>query len=134
MYKITRKAHVKEELQICYPDGTPAFVLPVDLDMDVLGGKVREAIATVGQAQERLKKDPQDAEAFGTALVALFNVLFGEEGTAKLLSFYENNYLEMLIDVYPFIQSEIIPKVQAASMARKEKLLQYAPKKKGFFR
>ena len=53
----------------------------------------------------------------------MFNVIFGEEDAANILLFYEGNYTEMLLDVFPFVDGEIIPKIREASEARKAQLL-----------
>lgn len=125
-YTVTRKNRIKEELQLCHADGTVALSVNVDLNIDEIGARVSKAYETLGMAQNTLEKSPNSEaamKAYGEAVIAVFNIIFGEEDAAKILSFYEGNYTEMLLDVFPFIDGEIIPKVREASEARKKQLL-----------
>ena len=56
-------------------------------------------------------------------MLAVFDVIFGEDGTKKLISFYDGNFNGMLLDVFPFINDEIMPKIRAASADRREQML-----------
>ena len=130
-YVITRKNRIKEELQLCHADGTLALSVMVDLNIDEIGARVSKAYETLGMAQNTLEKSPNSEaaqKAYGEAVIAVFNVIFGEEDAANILLFYEGNYTEMLLDVFPFIDGEIIPKIRDASEARKQQLLDAAKK------
>ena len=125
-FVITRKNRIKEELQLCHADGTLALSVMVDLNIDEIGARVSKAYETLGMAQNTLEKSPNSEaaqKAYGEAVIAVFNVIFGEEDAANILLFYEGNYTEMLLDVFPFIDGEIIPKIREASEARKAQLL-----------
>ena len=126
MYQVTRKNRIKEQLQLCHADGTIALMVDVDLNVDVIAQRVSKAYETLGMAQNALQDDPQNPatmEAYGNAVIAVFDVIFGEENTQKIVTFYENNWTEMLLDLFPFINNEIMPKIQEASEARREQLL-----------
>ena len=130
-YVITRKNRLKEELQLCHADGTVALTVNVDLNIDEIGARVSKAYETLGAAQLTLEKSPNSEaamKAYGEAVIAVFNIIFGEEDTQNILLFYEGNYTEMLLDVFPFIDGEIIPKIREASEARKAQLLDAAKK------
>ena len=45
----------------------------------------------------------------GDTVIYLFNLSFGESNTKKILDFYEGNYDEMLLKVYPFFINEYLP-------------------------
>ena len=127
MYQVTRKNRIKEQLQLCHADGTVALTAEVDLNVDVIASRVSKAYETLGMAQNALAEDPRNPatmEAYGNAVIAVFNVIFGEEQTAAIVEFYENNYTEMLLDLFPFINNEIMPKIAEASEARKAQLLE----------
>lgn len=131
MYTITRKNRIKEELQLCHADGTVACVLEVDLNVDEIANRVNKAYETLGMAQNELQKapnDPRAMETYGKAVCAVFDVIFGEDGTQKLMEFYENHYTEMLLDVFPFINDEIMPKIKEASELRRKQLVEAARK------
>lgn len=48
-------------------------------------------------------------EFLGQSVIYLFNVAFGEANTQKILDFYEGNYDEMLLKVYPFFLTVYLP-------------------------
>ena len=125
MYQVTRKSKINETLQLCNSDGTVAETIVVDINVDQIGSRVNKAYELLGIAQNTLKKDPHDpklAEEFGNAVLALFQAIFGAENAEKIVVFYEGNETEMLLDLFPFINDVIMPKVRDASAARKEQL------------
>ena len=129
MYQVTRKNRIKEQIQLCHADGTVALTADVDLNVDQIAGRVNKAYEALGMAQNTLQKSPdspQAMEAYGNAVLAVFSVIFGEETAGKIVAFYENNWTEMLLDLFPFINNEIMPKIRAASADRKAQLLEAA--------
>ena len=131
MYSVTRKNRIEEELQLCHANGDVALTVSVDLNLDEMGGRLNKSLQTFAAAQEALKKGqtgPEATEAYGEAVIALFDVIFGEEDSRRIVAFYENNYTEMLLDLFPFINDEIMPKVREASAAREKQLLEAAKK------
>lgn len=126
MYSVTRKNRIKEDLQLCHANGDVALTVSVDLNIDEMGGRLNKALETFANAQGILQKGntgPEAVEAYGRAVIALFDVIFGEEDSRKIIAFYEDNYTEMLLDLFPFINDEIMPKVREASAERKAQLL-----------
>lgn len=129
MYQITRKNRIKEQLQLCHADGSVALDVDVDLNVDEISARVNKAYEVLGASQIALQKNngsPESMEAYGKAVIAVFDVIFGEENTGKIVQFYENNFTEMLLDVFPFINNEIMPKIREASAARKTQLKEAA--------
>lgn len=125
-YKIQRKNRIKEELQLCHADGSVALSIDVDLNVDDMAGRLAKAQDTLAQAQNTARDNPtseEALEAYGNAIGSLFTVLFGEDNTVKILEFYEGNYSEMLLDVFPFINDVIMPAIREASASRKDQLL-----------
>lgn len=132
MYQITRKNRIKETLQLCHADGTVAEEIYVDLNVDVIAGRMNKAYEALGIAQNELTDEPtpQMIEKFGQAVIAVFEVVFGEDGCRRIVAFYENNYTEMLLDLFPFINDEIMPKIREASEERKQQLIEAAKRSK----
>jgi hypothetical protein len=129
MYTVTRKNRIKEQLQLCHADGTVALTADVDLNVDAIAGRVSKAYEALAMAQNTLQNSPNDpnaAEAYGRAVLAVFEVIFGEENARNIVAFYENNWTEMLLDLFPFINNEIMPQIRAASEERKAQLLEAA--------
>lgn len=128
-YQIIRKNRIKEELQLCHANGDIALTIPVDINVDEMGAKVIKAQETLAEAQNLVRENPnapEALEAFGRAICTLFAVLFGEDNTAKILEFYEGNYAEMLIDIFPFINDAVMPAIKEASASRKAQLMNAA--------
>ena len=126
MYKITRKNRIKETLQLCHADGSVAHEIEVDLNVDEITGRVNKAREVLGMAQAALKKNPESEaaqEAFGNAVFALFDVIFGKENREKIADFYEGKYTEMLLDLFPFINDVVMPQIMEANADRMEQLL-----------
>lgn len=126
MYQITRKNRIKETLQLCHANGDVAVELEVDLNVDEIAGHANKAYEALGMAQLALQKDQNSQkamEAYGDAVIAVLDVIFGEEGTKQIAEFYEGHYSEMLLDLFPFINGEIMPKIRAASADRKAQLM-----------
>lgn len=137
MYQITRKNRIKETLQLCHENGTVAEEINVDLNVDVIAGRMNKAYEALGMAQNALESNsnsPEMMEQYGKAVIAVFDVIFGEDGCKKIVEFYENNYTEMLLDLFPFINDEIMPKIRETSEQRKQQLIEdaKATKKKWF--
>ena len=129
MYQITRKSRVTETLQLCHANGDVACEINVDLNVDDIAGRVNKAREALAMAQLALEKEQDSealAEAYGNAVIMLFDVIFTPEGTQQIVEFYEGNYTEMLLDVFPFINNEIMPKIREASEDRSAKLLEAA--------
>ena len=128
-FKIQRKNRIKEELQLCHASGDVALSIDVDINVDEIAGRLSKAQETLREAQVRLKRDtssPEAMEAYGNAIGEFFKVIFGEENAGKILDFYEGNYSEMLLDIFPFINEAIMPAIRNASASRKAQLLEAA--------
>jgi hypothetical protein len=126
-YQIKRKSKIQETLELVSGDTT--LPINVDIDIDRMGAAISDAQDVLVMAQKLIEQEPHSAkaqEAYGSAIIALFAVVFGKENTEKILAFYDGNYEEMLIDVCPFISDVIMPKVKEASEARKAQLLNAA--------
>ena len=129
MYQITRKNRIKETLQLCHANGDVAEEINVDLNVDVIAGRMNKAYEALGMAQNALganTNSPELLEQFGNAVMAVFDVIFGEDGRKRIVACYENNYTEMLLDLFPFINNEIMPKIREASEQRKQQLIDAA--------
>ena len=131
MYQVTRKNRIKETVQLCNADGTVAQEINVDLNVDTIAARMNKAYEMLGMAQNQLQADnnPVNAETFGKAVIAVFEVVFGDD-CKKILEFYENSYTEMLLDLFPFINDEIMPKIREASEQRKNQLIELAKRSK----
>lgn len=133
MYNIERgKNRIKTDLHIQGDDGE--ITLHVDIKPAKLQKDVRLAYNALGVAQNAIQRHlPDAAEEYGKAVIALFESIFGKEQTTQLLEFYEKDYTEMLVDVYPFIQDEVITRLKDISRETKEKLIRGAKPRFSWF-
>ena len=126
MYTIQRKnKHIREELELLSIDGTEKMTVTVDLDIDQIAARMSKSYEMMGMLQNELKKDPKNQttmEAFGQAVLEIFKIIFGDDQAEKILKFYEDDYTEMLVDLFPFINDQIMPKIKEASRLRREQL------------
>ena len=126
MYTIQRKnKHIHEELELLSIDGKDKMIVTVNLDIDQIAARMAKSYEMMGMLQNELKKDPKNQgtmEAFGQAVLEIFKIIFGDDQAGEILKFYENDYTEMLVDLFPFINEQIMPQVKEASRQRREQL------------
>ncbi|WP_282146817.1 hypothetical protein [Ruthenibacterium lactatiformans] len=128
MYTVTRKNEIHEELAIKNLKGETELVLPVDLHIDSILAQYNRVRRILGEAQHEARQHPTDEktlEAYGAAVVALFEVIFGSDGTKKLTDYYNGRWSEMLEDVAPFVVECIQPQVEYAMKARAKAYQRY---------
>jgi hypothetical protein len=127
MYKVVKRDRsIKETLVICHEDGTEALTLDVDINTTSIVSQMAIAREVLAAASGTLQKDPSDVKAMtalGTAVITMLTIIFGAENAKKLVEFYDSAYDALLVDIYPFIDSEIMPKIREASAERKAELL-----------
>jgi hypothetical protein len=117
MYQIKRD-HIVEDLEI--DDNGKKLSVSVDINVDTMLKAYNNAQYKIAQASLDVQKaaDAKDIskaeEAMGTAILGLFEVVFGPEQTKKIIKFYDEKYLEMLGDIAPFIAEVVAPKFKEA--------------------
>lgn len=120
MVEIRRKSKVKETFHITDNDGRELTVESV-LDPGEALPAWNRAKNSIIRAQTA--KQP-DFEALGRAILDVFAVFFGEEGAMKILDFYGGNYTDMMEDVFPYINTILLPKLEAESAKRREAMIE----------
>ena len=97
-------------------------VIHVDLVLDNILKEFNRCRNDIIRAQIEVDKaskvnaDPENFEqitgALGSSIIALMNLVFGETNAKLIMDFYENNMLEMINMVVPFIEDEIAPEIK----------------------
>lgn len=129
MYKVQRKQTIEDELLIENSKGEEALRLHVKLYVDDILADYNRLRRLLGECQHIAEQDPTSEEAqtsLGMVIVALFELIFGKEGSEKILSYYENRYTEMLDDIAPFIAESINPQVNSAMADRAKRFKRLA--------
>lgn len=133
MYKIKRN-HLVEDLQI--EDNGKTLDLKVDINVDTILKQYNRAQYRIAQASQAAKeavneKDMEKVEEeMGNAIFGLFEVVFGQDQTQKIVEFYDNKALEMLGDIAPFITDVVAPKIQEAQQAIEDRYKQVSKRGK----
>ena len=130
MYEIKRAKKIEEQIKV------GDKVLTVRLDPDAIAleyNKKVNAVIVAEKAINDFKNGMSDdpLKTYGDAAVSLLEIVFGEENAIYILEYFENNYIEMGLQVFPFIIDVVTPKVQEAVKKRRESL---AAKYKGLNR
>jgi len=119
-YQISRADRLIDEIELVSKSGEVKAVLTVNLDVTRIARSYRTNMLAISKAQENVRQMKpcsdnfdQAVEELGNATIAAYNLVFGEENTAVMLEFFENEYLEMLEQTMPFIFDVVQPAVQA---------------------
>ena len=79
-------------------------------------GKLRDIQTKIENiAKNNVEVTDELVEFLGQTIIYLFNVAFGEKNTQRILDFYEGNYDEMLMKVYPFFLNVYLPALKAGA-------------------
>lgn len=131
MYKIKRTRKFYDTLQLCDEEGSVQKELKIEVDIDAIATGFREVLNMLEEAQNELQdkqklKQQKDFDKayydYGAALVKMFEMCFGKENTEEIVSFFENRYTEMSVEIVPYITKEIIPLVGEAIKQKKANL------------
>lgn len=125
-YELKRAKRITESVSL---DGEE---IPVILDLDNMAAEFNRRYNAVIQAEKELSTASETGinaenigavhESYGNAVIALFELTFGEEGAGKIVSFYEGKYIEMLMEVLPFFLDVVVPQLKAAADDKRQKL------------
>lgn len=124
MFELKRSEKIVEQIKL------GDEIIGVNLDAGAIQARFTKGYNELLRAQSALNGATSDTleavsdklEQYGNAVVGVLQVIFGEENTQKILVFYENNYSEMFMQIYPFIAEVIIPKISEASKRKAEEL------------
>lgn len=108
--KTTQRIH--ETLQI--DDNGTLVNIPVDIYVDDV---VRDYVRVTDQ----LKNVGADPERLGAAVIEMMQLVFGVEGANKILDLYQNRYMDMIGDIYPFVKDVVEPKLIKAMKEKTER-------------
>lgn len=122
MYQINRTNHIVDEVKMT--DNGHELIVKVDLNVERIMGRYNAARHAIAAAQQNVKdiqemdrKEellPQATAQLGSAIVALFELIFGEEQTQRIAEFYDGDHLGMLGDFIPYLTEVVMPKIQKA--------------------
>ena len=142
-YQVKRSKKITETLELVDAEGKIVEVISIDLDVDTVARQISKdhiELVKAGTELQEISKSIKDQEnpklqemmeKYGNAVIKLFNTVFGEENTTKIVNFYENRYVEMSWEVTPFVVNVVLPRVrEVAQSARKEVIDKYNRKER----
>lgn len=118
MYEIKKTHRLKDELKLV--DGDKEMIVPVDIDLSNALSRYNRARNDIIHMQTDKTTNPEEV---GKAIVTLLSVFFGDDATVRIVEWYENRWEEMLEDIFPYIDGVLVPKLKAASAAKRDKMV-----------
>ena len=125
-YKVGRAKKITESLELVDETGATVKEIPASITPDKVVMEFNRRYNAVIAAQKAAQQvaDPSDAGAqevlslFGDAVLSLLGLVFGDDGAAEILDFYEDAYAEMAVAVFPYIEDVIVPEIEAIRTER----------------
>lgn len=122
-YKVQRSSKIIEQLELG-EDKTISVVINVTKMAADINKAYNDIIRADVAYRKADKSNPEQVlEVFGEigkSVLSLFNVVFGEESAAEVVEYYDEDYLEMIIEVLPFISEVIFPQIKKFSQEKKK--------------
>ena len=123
-YQVQRQKKIQEDIELLDKDGNVAFTLHVDINPAQMRDryiKQMSVITKVNNAGNDMSLADR-IELSKDAVMALFNLVFGEKQTEDLVKYYEGDITGALVDIIPFINDVVSPAMKAASLAEKMRI------------
>ncbi len=131
-YRIHRSNKVVEDLELTESDGTVVKTLHIDVDIDAIAAQFRAQYNDLIKAERAVKAAQQAGVSeenfqalytdYGEAIITILKTVMGEDNTLEVLEFYEDNYIEMSLQIFPFVADVIIPKIRDTVTASKQQI------------
>lgn len=116
MYELKRAKKIEELIKLGDKE------LKVSLSFESIARDFIVRYNTVVKAEnevEAYKNNTEDIDklseamnAYEVAILNLLQLIFGVENTKEILNYYEENYIEMVYEVMPFLTEVIVPKLK----------------------
>lgn len=137
VYQATRRKKCVETLELIREDGKREKTIEVEMAAGKLAKDLSREYVNLVRAQRKVQDmqalEDQGAgslvdayEQLGAAVITMMETVFGKEDTQAIMDFYENDYVEIVQQIMPFIINVILPKArEIAQENRKQILSQY---------
>ena len=118
MHRIRSKSRFSDTITLS--SGAKTLTLRVDLDLTHAAQQMRKAKEALAEAQNAVMERQTDETmgVYGLALRGVIAVVFGEEQTDSLLTFYEGRPDSMIEDILPYVLDRVAPMMARASRKR----------------
>ena len=88
-------------------------VIPITINLTRLSRSIEEIkglLDTIGTLSSP-DPTPETIDAGGHAVLTLMESLFGDETAWKILNHYDDDYVTMVMDIFPYIVEVIVPQI-----------------------
>lgn len=121
MYKIKRKENLIDTLQF---ENSKGEKLTIEVKINLLEkiNSYQKAYRAVEISQIEIQKGSKDMRKLGNAIIDVIEVVFGEDNGKKMITFYDGDYAELLIDLWPFIVNKVHPAFIKAKKQREKEI------------
>ena len=122
-YQIKKSSRITEQLEFLGEDNQVVLTIDVDIDADRLSQKYRATEMQLMECREQAEGGSAEGlQAYGTAVLAFFDMVFGEENTQQMLAYFDGSYTDMLLQVSPFIQNVVKPAIEAEILEKRQRM------------
>ena len=124
MYEIKKTENITEDLKITSNSGE--LVIRVEINISAMARKISAAQMALLAAKSKAEKEPNNTEIlnqYGNATVRFFETVFGGENTEKIIEFYKNDYVNMVYDIFPFINGVILRRIREVSKGKADAII-----------
>ena len=123
MYTIKQRDSIFDTLALERRDGT---VEKININLRItpdIASKFRGEQLRLIELQKQDANNPETIEKIGEVIVNIMDLIFGEDGRDKIITFFAGDYTAMMLDIFPYIQDVVSPALQnqAAEMRKKFK-------------
>ncbi len=140
-YQVGRSRKIRENLELVDDNGNVVTTVYTDIDADKIAKEFNKRVNAIIRAEIAAKSLPKSGEitamtteqaeaanasvqSYGEAVINLFQLIFGDEGTQTILDFYDNAYFEMSMQVFPFILDVVKPRIEDSVRKMQERAKQ----------
>lgn len=120
MYQIQRTKPFEDTIELC--DGGEALQIKYQVTITPEFARNARALQVKIIDLQRKAKTEQEFESLGRAIVDLFELIFGVENTQKIIDFYEGDYANMLMDLFPYLRNTVFEELNRRTAARVKSL------------
>ena len=140
-YQVGRSRKIRESLELVDDNGNVVTTVYTDIDADKIAKEFNKRVNAIIRAEIAAKSLPKSGEitamtteqaeaanasvqSYGEAVINLYQLIFGDEGTQTILDFYDNAYFEMSMQVFPFILDVVKPRIEDSVRKMQERAKQ----------
>lgn len=123
-YKLKKSKKISEQIEL--EDGT---IIDIDINVGKMSLDFNKEYNKVTRVQ-MLNPSVENLEKLGKAAIEFYAFVLGAENTEKLIEYYDDNYLEMIENIMPFINERVKPTMEAYIKAKNTAAKKYKKGKK----